>query len=228
MIRLPALIVFLAAICLLAPAPLRADTAPPAAALTLKDGRVLHNVRVMSDEGASEILRSDEGLTKVAKSILPPEFAVAPAVPASASTGSPELVMRGFDPNQAPEAPPPEPGGAKPKPAAKPSAPGAKPVSSTTFMGCSIISFQIKAFQNVQGCAEIVIRNDSDQQVMIRPGEVSCTTADGAKHVARNIITDSFPPAIKRREFVPPRSQIDDIFAFANQPLDISSVQWSR
>jgi hypothetical protein len=63
---------------------------------------------------------------------------------------------------------------------------------------------------------------------MIRPGQVSCTTADGAKHVARNIITDSFPPAIKRREFVPPRSQIDDIFAFANQPLDISSVQWSR
>jgi hypothetical protein len=227
---MPARIVFLAAICLLVPVPLGADTAPPVASLTLKDGRVLHNVRVMSDEGASVVLRSDEGLTKVAKSILPPEFGVAPAAPPSTSTGSPEFVMQRFDPNQAPEAPPPEPGGAKPKPkpGAKPTAPGAKPVSSTTFMGCSIISFQIKAFQNVQGCAEIVIRNDSDQQVMIRPGEISCTTADGAKHVARNIITDSFPPAIKRREFVPPRSQIDDIFAFANQPLDISSVQWSR
>jgi hypothetical protein len=225
MIRLPARTVFLAAMCLLVPALLRADTAPPVASLTLRDGRVLHNVRIMSDEGASVVLRSDEGLTKVAKSNLPPEFAFAPAAPASPSAGSPELVMQRFDPNQAPEAPPPEPGGAKPKPGAKPVAPA---VSSTNFMGCSIISFQIKAFQNVQGCAEIVIRNDSDQQVMIRPGEVSCTTADGAKHVARNIITDSFPPAIKRREFVPPRSQIDDIFAFANQPLDISSVQWSR
>jgi hypothetical protein len=140
-----------------------------------------------------------------------------------------QFVMERFDPNQPPEAPPPEPG-AKPKvtPAGKAvSAPG-KAAESAMYKGCTIMSFQIKSFQSVQGCAEVIIRNDTDEMVMIRPGEITCTTADGARHVARNIITDSFPPNVKRREFVPARGQLDDIFAFANEPLDISSVQWTR
>ena len=35
------------------------------------------------------------------------------------------------------------------------------------------MSFQVKAFQNVQGCAEVIIRNDTEQAVALRPWEVS-------------------------------------------------------
>jgi hypothetical protein len=230
MLRLPARLGMVAALCLFSAVTVNADDAgapqAPVTSLALKDGRVLHNVKIMSDEGASVVVRSDEGLFKVSKAILPPSSAAAYPAPTPAPASAPEMVMQRFDPNQAPEAPPPEPG-AKAKPAAKPgSAP--KPVASATFKGCSIISFQIKSFQSVRGCAEVVIRNDTDQPVILRPGEISCTTSDGAKHMARNIITDAFPPAVKRRESVPARSQVDDIFAFANEPLAISSVEWSR
>jgi hypothetical protein len=222
---------FLAAAVLLAPmALIAADSLPPAplASVELRDGRVLHNVKVMSDEGVNVVVRADEGLLKIAKSDLPSSLADAYAAKPPAPSGPPQFVMQRFDPNQAPEAPPPEPG-AKPKvnQAAKP-APGPTPTAGTMYKGCTIISFQIESFQSVQGCAEVVIRNDTDQMVQIRPGEIACTTADGARHLARNIITDSFPPSVKRREFVPARGELDDIFAFANEPLDISSVQWSR
>jgi hypothetical protein len=224
---------FFAAAILFAPMALIAeDPTPPAtiASVELKDGRVLHNVKVMSDEGANIVVHADEGLLKIAKSNLPAAladaFAAKPAPPPTG--GPPEFVMQRFDPNQPPEAPPPAPG-AKPKanPGAKPP-PSPSPMASAVYKGCTIISFQIKSFQNVRGCAEIVIRNDTDQTVQIRPGEITCITADGARHLARNIITDSFPPAVKRREFVPARGELDDIFAFANEPLAISSVQWSR
>jgi hypothetical protein len=207
-----------------------ANPAPPSPipSVALKDGRVIHNVKVMSDEGTSLVLHADEGLLKVAKSDLPPALAnsyAAKAPPAPVATG---LVMQAFDPNQPPEALPPEPG-VKPKanPAAKPT-PAAKLVASAAYKGCTIISFQMKSFQSVQGCAEVVIRNDTDQMVQIRPGDIACTTADGARHLARNIITDAFPPAVKRRDFVPPQGELDDIFAFANEPLNISGVQWAR
>jgi hypothetical protein len=227
---------FLAAALMLAPLALAAGDPPsptptPVPTVQLKDGRVLHNVRVMTDEGANVVVRSDEGLLQLAKADLPPGLIeVAPAPPPQPA-GPTQYVMQRFDPNQAPEAPPPEPG-AKPKAnaAVKPGspAPASNPVAGTVYRGCTIMSFQIKAFQNVQGCAEVIIRNDTDQAVAIRPGEVSCATADGARHVARNIITGGFPPAVKKREFVPANGQLDDIFAFANEPLQISSVQWTR
>lgn len=233
MISSRACMAFLAGLLLAPVAALAADTGAPGpmATLELKDGRVLHNVKVMSDEGTSVVVHADEGLLKIAKSNLPAAVAAtytAIPPPTADTTG---LVMETFDPNQPPEAPPPEPG-AKPAPKAAPPgavpAPGPMPVASAVYKGCTITSFQMKAFQNVQGCAEVVIRNDTDQAVQIRPGEVACITSDGARHLARNIITDSFPPAVKRREFVPPQGQVDDIFAFSNEPLDISSVQWSR
>jgi hypothetical protein len=210
-----------------------ADPNSPAevASLQLKDGRILHNVKVMSDEGASLVVRSDEGLLKVAKSDFPAAFAdaYAPKPQPNPPTGPVQYVMQRFDPNQPPEAPPPEPG-AKPKanPAAKAGPAAAAATVGAVYKGCTIMSFQIKAFQSIQGCAEVVIRNDTDEKVMIRPGEITCTTADGARHVARNIITDSFPPNVKRREFVPARAELDDIFAFANEPLAITGVQWTR
>jgi hypothetical protein len=222
---------FVAAAVLLAPAGLVAadpGTEAPMASVQLKDGRVLHNVKIMSDEGANVVVRADEGLLKIAKSNLPAALAGTTSPPPPPETGPTQYVMQRFDPNQAPEAAPPEPG-AKPKAKqAANAAPAATSVGVAAYKGCTIMSFQMKSFQNVQGCAEVVIRNDTDDKVMIRPGEISCTTADGARHVARNIITDSFPPSVKRREFVPARGQLDDIFAFANEPMDISSVQWTR
>jgi hypothetical protein len=78
---------FLLAWCLAAPQGARAaDTAPPAvmATLELKDGRVLHHVRILSDEPDSLVLRADEGLLKVLKSELPQSVAgSAPARPAA-------------------------------------------------------------------------------------------------------------------------------------------------
>jgi hypothetical protein len=225
---------FLAAALVLAPpAPAAGDppSPTPIPSVQLKDGRVLHNVRLMTDEGVYAVLRADEGLFQFAKAELPAGLVeVAPAPPPQAA-GPTQYVMQRFDPNQAPEAPPPEPG-AKPKAnaAVKPGnpAPASNPGTAAVYRGCTIMSFQIKAFQNVQGCAEVIIRNDTDQAVPIRPGEVSCTTSDGARHVARNIISGGFPPAVKKREFVPANGQLDDIFAFANEPLAISSVQWTR
>ena len=49
-----------------------------------------------------------------------------------------------------------------------------------------------------------------------------------ARHGGRSIITDAFPPSIKRREFIPPHADVDDIVTFANEALDITAVQWAR
>jgi hypothetical protein len=219
----------LAAACLLMPlVPLAADTPPPPmATMVLKDGRVLHNARVMSDGGASVVVRADEGLVQVEKSDLPQ--ALADAYPAKApAPADPEYVMQRFDPNQAPEAPAPEPG-AKPKP--KPNA-GAAPApgqaAGAAYRGCMIVSFQKKPFENVLGCAEVVIQNDTEDNVQIRPGDFVCITAAGARRVGRNIFANTFPPSVKRREFVPAHGQLDDIITFANEDMDIASVQWSR
>jgi hypothetical protein len=195
--------------------------------MVLKDGRVLHNVKIMSEEGTSVVVRADEGLVQVAKSDLPP--ALADAYPAKApAPADAEYVMQRFDPNQAPEAPAPEPG-AKPKP--KPNA-GATPapgqVTSVVYKGCTIVSFQKKSFENVLGCAEVVIQNDTEDNVQIRPGDFVCVTAAGARRPGRNIFANTFPPSVKRREFVPAHGQLDDIITFGNEDMDIASVQWSR
>jgi hypothetical protein len=207
--------------------PLAADTAPPPpiATMVLKDGRVLHNARVMSDGGASVVVRADEGLVQVAKSDLPLSLADAYPAKAPAPAGA-EYVMQRFDPNQAPVAPAPEPGAkAKPKPNAN-ATPGQ--AASAVYKGCTIVSFQKKSLENVLGCAEVVIQNDSEDNVQIRPGDLVCVTAAGARHPGRNIFANTFPPSVKRREFVPAHGQLDDIITFGNEDMDIASVQWSR
>jgi hypothetical protein len=225
---------FLAAACLLMPAGLwAADASPPApppapvATMVLKDGRVLHNVKVMSDDGDSVFVKADEGLLQIKKSDLPQ--AAPEAIPQKAPTpAASEYVMQRFDPNQAPEAPPPAPGAKPtPKPGAKP-APGPKPVASSVYKGCTIMSFQMKPFQNVQGCVEVVIQNDTDENTLIRPSDFVCISADGARHVGRNIIAQTFPPSVRRRELVPAHGEVDDIVTFTNEALDISGVQWSK
>lgn len=225
----------LAAACLLAaPGSGAADPTPtptptPIPTLKLNDGRVLHNVQVRANQDDSIVVRADEGLMKVAKTNLPREIAdaypakQAPAQPQAQTTG-PDTVMQAFDANPSQQAP----GQAQaPKPTPRPT-PTPKPARSTVYKGCSIVSFQTKAFQTSLGCAEIVIRNDTDDVVVISPADIVCVTNTGVRHPGRIFVTDGIPPSIKRQEFVPARGDVDDIITFTNDALDISVVQWSR
>jgi hypothetical protein len=217
----------LLAVCLLAPPVSRAaDPAPtptPIPTLRLNDGRVLHNVQVRSNEDNSIVVRADEGLVKIAKSNLPQD--VADAYPSKAAqAGGPDLVMQPFNPNPPQLAPGPAPV-ARPTPRPTPTP---KPVQSAVYKGCTIVSFQSKAFQNSLGCAEVVIRNDTDDVVVINPGEIVCVTNTGVRRPGRIIVTDGVPPIIKRQEFIPARGDVDDIVTFTNDALDISYVQWAR
>jgi hypothetical protein len=94
--------------------------------------------------------------------------------------------------------------------------------------GCTIVSFQAKAFQNALGCAEIVIRNDTDAVAAISPGEIVCVTTTGLRYAGRNFVTDGDTPSVKRQEIVPARGDVTDIITFTNDALDISYVQWAR
>jgi hypothetical protein len=222
-----------AAVVLLLAVPAKADPVPASqilATLVLTDGRVLHNARIVPNGGNIVAIHADEGLLLVANTLLPAGM----VAPASAPTApaDPGMMMQAFDPNQAP---PSEPE-AKPVPKVKPepNAPGTprpiapKPTANGVFKGCSVVSFEPKAFQNVQGCAEVVIRNETDNVVLLVPRDIVCLTAEGARHTGRFFVTDGFPPGIKRREFVPAQGQIDDVVTFTDDKLDIAAVQWTR
>jgi hypothetical protein len=204
-----------------------ADSAPAAvvAIFQLRDGRVFHNARVVADEGDSVVVRADEGLFKVEKAILPQAVAIAYPAPAPVPVGD-QMVMVPFNPNPPDEAPERQPG-AKPKPAPA-DAPKEVRNRPLEYLGCTIVSFQMKPFQNILGCAEVVISNGTDSPVVIFPRYVACVTASGERHQGRFIVADSFPPIIKRREVVPAQGSIDEIFTFTNDAIDISSVQWTR
>jgi len=188
------------------------------ASLELRDGRIVHHLRVMSDEPDGVVVRADEGLVKVIRSDLPPSLAGSAPTKPAAPRGM-EMVMQAFNPDQVVEAPRDE----APKPARVP-----VPDPGKVYKGCSIISFKVKVFQTLQGCAEVVIHNDTDARVELRPGDFVCLTAEGARHAGHNIITDAFPPSIKRREFIPPHEDVVDIVTFANDALDITAVRWAR
>jgi hypothetical protein len=213
--------------CCFAPTPAKAADSAPAAVATLNlgEGRLLHNAKVIADEGDSVVIKSDEGLTKVAKADLPQTLGTSYPAPRPTPDTS-NMVMVPFNPSPADPAPENEPG-AKPKPA---QASTAKPAerSPLAFRGCTVVSFQMKAFQNVEGSAEVVIHNDTDSPVVIFPRNVVCVTAAGTQLAGRFFVTDGFPPIIKRREVVPPQGSIDDTVTFANAALDISKVQWGR
>ncbi|HMD60017.1 MAG TPA: hypothetical protein VKG78_01210 [Opitutaceae bacterium] len=230
--RLPAPVVLriclpLLAAGLLAPVALRAEdanpTPTPIAALKLNDGRVLHNVQVKKDQDDSIVVRADEGLVKIAKSNLPQEVADAyPAKPSAAAKT--DMVMQVFNPGS-----PQAGGGQAPyvRPMPRPT-PTPRPTRDPVYKGCTIVSFQAKAFQTSLGCAEVVIRNDTDNVAVISPGEIICVTTNGLRRPGRIIVTDGVPPIIKRQEFIPAHGDVDDIVTFTNDALDISYVQWAR
>ena len=204
-----------------------ADSAPASAVVPLKDGRTLHSARVI-DSGAGWVtLRSDEGIFKVAASDLPAGMAVPLApVPRGADAPPSGMVFERFDPNQEPisEAPPPaqKPAVAVPKPAA------AAADQTSEYRGCEIASFEPKEVQGVQGCAVVVIRNSSFEGVVLRPGEISCTIAGGGRRPGRFFFSDTVPVSVLRREVVPAHGELTVIVTFANTPLDITAVLWSR
>src|ERR1019366_8433407 len=73
-------------------------TPSPAATLQLRDGRVLHNVKVMSGGQDGVVVDADEGLIKIARSNLPE--AMAEALPSSPTpAGTADMVMQSFDPD---------------------------------------------------------------------------------------------------------------------------------
>jgi hypothetical protein len=218
----------LLAALLLAPAATRAADPAPAqavAALQLRDGRVLHNASVIADEGDSVVICSDEGLFKVAKDALPQVMAASYPAPTPTPMAE-QMVMVPFNPEppeavQEPEARP------KPKPAPA-NAPNTVSASNLSFKGCTIVSFQGKSFQSAAGCAEVVISNSTDAPVVVFPRNLVCVTSNGARHQGRYIVTDGFPPIIKRRDVVPAQGTLDDVIIFTNDTLDISGMQWAR
>jgi hypothetical protein len=195
--------------------------------LVLRGGRVLHNAKVMSDEGDSLVIRCDEGLLKVAKSSLPQAAGANPS--AAPSSAAPEMVMQPFDPDAAPPSEPdPQ---AKPKIKPKPAperASAAKAAQGPVFKGCTIASFTMKPFQNSLGAAQVVVENGTDAPVVIIAGNFVCVTADGKRLAGRQIVMDGFPPIIKRRQVVPPRGNVDVQVTFSNDAVDASSVQWAQ
>ncbi len=201
----------------------------PIPVLKLNDGRVLHNVQVRKDQDDFIVVRADEGLVKIAKTNLPRE--VADAYPPKQGQpqdqpqpASQETVMQQFnaDPNQPGQGPAPGPK-APPKPTPTP-----RPTHGPGYKGCSIVSYQTKAFQNSLGCAEVIIRNDTDDAVAIYPGDIVCITNTGVRRIGRIFVTDGVPPSIKRQELVPAHGDVDDILTFTNEALDISVVTWAR
>jgi hypothetical protein len=203
--------------------------AQPIASVALKDGRVLHNVKILESRDTSIVVHADEGLMKIMRSNLPAGLATpAPQRPADTAAG-PEMVMEPFNPNQSGATQPPVP---RPTPRVTPvpKAPSdvTVPVANTAFKGCTIVSFQMKAFQTVLGCAEVVIRNDTDSPALIVPGDIICVTSIGQRGRGRNLIVDGYPPIIKKSELVPPQGQVDDIVTFTNSAIEIVSVQWAK
>jgi len=87
---------------------------------------------------------------------------------------------------------------------------------------------QPRTFGSILGCAEVVVRNDTDIPVMLQPRDFVCFTVAGQRFGGRVIITDGIPPMTKRKEVVPAHGQIDDIVTFANDSLEFTGVQWAH
>jgi hypothetical protein len=200
--------------------PVPTPTPSPIPVLKLNDGRIFHNVQVRRDEDTGLVVRADEGLLKIPKVSLPPELAG--AYPVRTPAAKPDMVMQPFNPASAQTSPWQSPGT---KPAFKPTP---SPESKGIYKGCSIVSFEPKAFQTSLGCVQVVIRNDTDEPVVIAPGEIVCVTTNGARRPGRFFVIDGDTPTIRRTETIPAHGDINEILTFTNEAVDISYVLWAR
>jgi hypothetical protein len=190
--------------------------------LTLKGGRVLHAVKVMSDEPDSLVVKADEGLIKVRKADLP--AIVAAHYPVRDAT--PDTYIAPF--SLAPPAGAPTPA---PRPAPKPVRKTAKAAEpSPIFKGCTILSFEPKPFQTVLGAADVRIHNDTDAPVEILPHDLECVSADGTHLRGRFLVMvpDVGAAVVKRKDFVPAHGDLTDRIVFSNDAVVISELHWGR
>jgi hypothetical protein len=215
---------------LLLPVLAAADPVPAASAATvqLRDGRTLHGARIIDSSPGWVTFRSDEGLFKVEVSDLPAGVS-APSQPAPqpASAAAAGMAFERFDPNQEPASEGQPPGAKAATPAAKAQQASAM-APGLDHRGCQIVSFEPKSVQGVEGCASVVISNGTDAGVPLRPGEISCTLEGGGRRQGRFFFSDTFPVYAARREVVPAHGELTVIVTFANAPLAISAVEWSR
>jgi hypothetical protein len=205
---------------LLLPAAVRAADPAPAvwATLELRGGRVLHHVKVIANEPDSLVVRADEGLIKVAKaSLLPPAAGFYPlsAPPRSEST---EMIMQPFDPN---------PASAVRSPLSI-EKPAVDPLQPKLHNGCSIVSYQLKTFPGVLGCAEIALHNDTDAPADIAPGDFGCITADRKRYRGNVMLIEGVPLGKKHKDVVPPHGDVSEIVSFTNDAIEIVAVVWIR
>jgi hypothetical protein len=205
-----------------APDPVPTPTPSPIPTLKLNDGRVFHNAQVRKDEDTSLVIRADEGLLKISKASLPPDLAG--AYPIRQPAEKAEMVMQPFNPN-GPQISPYQPApGSKTSLRPTPTPARAKGV----YKGCTIVSFEPRAFQTSQGCVEIVIRNDTDDPVVIAPGEVICVATNGSRRQGRFFVIDGDTPQVRRTETIPAHGDIREMLTFTNEAIDISYVLWAR
>jgi len=203
--------------------PVRAsDPAPaPIPALALKSGRTLHNVKIMSDEPDSLVVRASEGLIKVKKGDLPAEWAAKyPARSAPPETVSaPALDLR----------PPYTPPVRATRPPAQPARKAQAAPVITVFKGCTILAYEAKPFQSALGSAEIHIRNDSETPAEILPQDIVCLAADGSAHAGRFLVAvpDTGASIVKRKDVVPAYGELRDFVIFSTEALEITEIRWA-
>ncbi len=89
------------------------------------------------------------------------------------------------------------------------------------------MSFQSKPFQTSLGCAEVDIRNDTDDPVVIYPGEIICVTTNGLRRQGRLMVVDKGHPEHPEAGS-DPGPATSGTSSRSCEALDISYVLWAR
>ena len=186
--------------------------------IQLKSGKVLHKVKVLSDEPDSLVVFATEGMMKVKKADLPPALAARFPEREAPPPPPPPLVNKSLSDV------PPEPETRQARP------PAAPPVDPNLFMGCLITNYQVKPVQATLGCVEVTIHNSTEAAVTIAPKMIGCITTDGKRHTGGRffVINDAGSMTMKRQETIPASGDVTDVVYFQTDALDLQTVGWAR
>jgi hypothetical protein len=221
---LPWLLLGCAAVLARADDPVPEPTPTPVPAfMQTRNGKVYHDPKLVALEADSVVFNTREGLVKVPKANL--TDATLAALHITRDPASADMVMD--TPNlQAPSATPTPPTS---KPTPKPrTTPLPKPPPNPVYKGCTITSFAPKVFGTVQGCAEVVIQNDTESPVVVYPHDFAAVTPSGSLVRGHKLIMESYPPIIRRSDTVSPKGTLTEIVTFIDGPLEIASVRWAH
>lgn len=157
--------VLLSALLSLAVAGIRAETYPQ---IDLRDGRVLHQARILSQDPASVTIYSQEGMIEVAKTELPDSLAARyPADPVAAQKAAAAEAARLTALQHA-----------APAAAAAPAAgERAAPVHQTVRQG---ISLQMASAPNEDGTVDLTVANGNDLPCKIAFAAILAACSDGS------------------------------------------------